>query len=81
MTWWCGQPLLIGIAVPSLWLLKIATEREEPPAMQVTTIGLDLAKQISQVHGVGPDSEAVLRKPLRRADVLSFFAALPPCLV
>ena len=49
--------------------------------MQVTTIGLDLAKQIFQVHGVGPDGKAVLRKRLRRAEVLSFFAALPPCLV
>jgi transposase len=49
--------------------------------MQVTTIGLDLAKQIFQVHGVGPDGQAVLRKRLRRAEDLSFFAALPPCLV
>ena len=49
--------------------------------MQVTTIGLDLAKQIFQVHGVGPGGKAVVRKRLRRAEVLSFFAALPPCLV
>jgi transposase len=49
--------------------------------MQVKMIGLDLAKQIFQVHGVGPDGKAVLRKRLRRSEVLSFFAAVPPCLV
>lgn len=49
--------------------------------MQVTTIGLDLAKQIFQVHSVGPDGKAVLRKRLRRAEVRSLFAArLQPCL-
>jgi len=49
--------------------------------MQITTIGLDLAKQIFQVHGVDETSTVIVRKRLRRAQVLSFFAALPPCLV
>jgi transposase len=49
--------------------------------MQVTTIGLDLAKHIFQVHGVDETGTATVRKRLRRAQVLSFFAALPPCLV
>ena len=49
--------------------------------MQVTTIGLDLAKQIFQVHGVGGDGRALVRKRLRRSEVLSFFAGLEPCLV
>jgi transposase len=49
--------------------------------MQVTTIGLDLAKHIFQVHGVDATGTATVRKRLRRAQVLSFFAALPPCLV
>lgn len=49
--------------------------------MQITTIGLDLAKQVFQVHGVDADGKAVLRKRLRRADVLTFFGGLEPCLV
>jgi transposase len=49
--------------------------------MQVTTIGLDLAKHVFQVHGVDETGTATVRKRLRRAQVLSFFAALPPCLV
>lgn len=49
--------------------------------MQVGTIGLDLAKNIFQVHGIDVEGNAVTRKTLRRAHVLPFFAALPPCLI
>ena len=49
--------------------------------MQVTTIGLDLAKHVFQVHGVNATGNVVVRKRLRRAEVLSFFAGLEPCLV
>lgn len=49
--------------------------------MQVTTIGLDLAKSVFQVHGVDADGTVIVRKALRRAQVLSFFAQLPPCLI
>jgi transposase len=49
--------------------------------MQVTTIGLDLAKQVFQVHGIDAHGNAVIRKALRRANVLPFFAELPPCLI
>ena len=48
---------------------------------EVTTIGLDLAKHVFQVHGVDADGGTVLRKSLRRAQVLTFFSRLPPCLV
>ena len=47
--------------------------------MQVTTIGLDIAKHVFQVHGVDRRGKMVLRKQLRRAQVLAFFANLPPC--
>ncbi len=47
----------------------------------ITTIGLDLAKSVFQVHGIDQEGGAVLRKKLRRAQVLKFFATLPPCLV
>jgi transposase len=49
--------------------------------MQIATIGVDLAKHIFQLHGVSPDGAVVLRKKLRRAQVIEFFAKLPPCLV
>jgi transposase len=49
--------------------------------MQITTIGLDLAKSVFQVHGVGADGQAVIKKKLRRAELLKFFEVLPPCLV
>ena len=48
---------------------------------EVTTIGLDLAKHVFQVHGVDAEGATVLRKQLRRAQVLAFFSGLPPCLV
>src|ERR1700761_8156667 len=49
--------------------------------MQITTIGLDLAKRVFQVHGVDAAGTVVIRKALRRAQVLPFFAKLPPCLI
>lgn len=49
--------------------------------MQITTIGLDLAKNVFQVHGVDAQGRVVVRKKLRRVDVLRFFSARPPCLV
>jgi transposase len=49
--------------------------------MQITTIGLDLAKMIFQAHGVDAAGRVVLRRRLRRAEVLGFFADLQPCLV
>ena len=49
--------------------------------MQITTIGVDLAKSVFQVHGVDAGGQVVFRKKLRRAELLAFFEALPPCLV
>ena len=49
--------------------------------MQITTIGLDLAKNVFQVHGVDASGQVVVRKSLRRSQMLPFFAKLPPCLV
>ena len=49
--------------------------------MQISTIGIDFAKRVFQIHGVDRDGNIVLRRQLRRAQVLSFFAKLPPCLV
>ncbi len=49
--------------------------------MQITTIGLDLAKHVFQVHAVDAAGAVALRKALRRAQVLPFFAKLAPCLI
>ena len=49
--------------------------------MTVTTIGLDLAKNVFQVHGVDERGVAVLRKQLRRDQVAVFFAKIEPCVV
>ena len=49
--------------------------------MQVTTIGLDIAKNLFQVHGIDAAEKVVVRKQLRRSQVLEFFKTLPGCLV
>ncbi len=48
---------------------------------EVTTIGLDLAKSVFQVHGVDGSGRTVIRRQLRRSQVLAFFKKLPPCVV
>jgi transposase len=49
--------------------------------MQVTTIGLDLAKRVFQVHGVDADGRVVMQRKLQRGEVAAFFADLPSCRV
>lgn len=49
--------------------------------MKIETVGLDLAKTLFQVHGVDSQGHIVVRKPLRRAGVLPFFAKLEQCVV
>lgn len=48
---------------------------------EISTIGFDLAKSVFQVHGIGEAGEVIIRRQLRRAEVVRFFAKLPPCLV
>jgi transposase len=48
---------------------------------EVSTIGLDIAKSVFQIHGVAVDGAVVIRKRVTRAKVLDFFAALPPCVI
>jgi transposase len=49
--------------------------------MKITTVGIDLAKNVFQIHGVDERGKAVVRKQLKRADMAKFFANLPKCLV
>ena len=57
---------------------KIIRERS---TCKLTTIGLDIAKNVFQVHGIDAAEKVVVRKQLRRRQVLEFFKALPACLV
>ena len=47
----------------------------------ITTIGLDIAKSVFQVHGVDAAGQVVVRRQLKRRYVLAFFQRLPPCLI
>src|SRR5262245_24011434 len=49
--------------------------------MQIATIGLDIAKNVFQVHGIDAAENVVVRKQLRRGQVMAFFKTLAPCLV
>ena len=49
--------------------------------MEITTIGLDLAKNVFQVHGINSAGKAVVKKALRRSQMRRFFEKLDPCLV
>jgi len=49
--------------------------------MQVSTIGLDIAKNVFQVHGADAAGKTVITRQLRRGQVIGYFEKLPPCLV
>ncbi len=48
---------------------------------EVVTVGMDLAKSVFQVHAIGGDGTVLVRRKLRRAEVIGFFTDLPSCLV
>jgi len=61
--------------------VEVTHDSEEPDMQAVTTIGLDIAKSVFQVHGVDAHGNVVVRRQLRRRQVLAFFKKLSPCLV
>jgi transposase len=73
-------PTRNGIDVPK-WKCHRPLEPRGASIMKVTTIGIDLAKSVFQVHGVDARGHVVVRKQLRRDQVAMFFANLPACLV
>ena len=73
-------PTFDGIYVPE-WKCQQPLEPEGASTMQITTIGIDLAKNVFQIHGADQHGKAVLRKQLRRDQVAPFFANLQPCLI
>jgi hypothetical protein len=70
-----------GIEMPRCEGRPAFTTLRKPVVMEISTIGLDLAKSVFQVHGADPEGNVVVRRTPRRAQVLPFFAKLPPCLV
>lgn len=48
---------------------------------EISTVGLDLAKNVFQLHAVDAAGEVVIRRQVRRAQMLLFFSRLPPCLI
>ena len=55
--------------------------RKGHPKMKITTIGIDLAKNVFQIHGVDERGKVAVRKQLKRAEMLKYFAKLEPCLI
>jgi transposase len=49
--------------------------------MKATTIGIDLAKEVFQVHGVDEHGKRLFNKQLKRSQIASFLANIPPCLI
>lgn len=49
--------------------------------MEITTVGIDLAKNVFQIHGIDTHGAAALKKQLKRGQMAAFFVNLPPCLV
>jgi transposase len=77
MEW--SPPSKMASKVPK-WIFTQFHE-EEVTEMNITTVGIDLAKNVIQVHGVDDRGRPVLKKQLKRSQVLAYFANLPPCLI
>jgi hypothetical protein len=60
---------------------RIASENTGEKSMVIARVGLDSAKNVFQVHGVASDDSIVVRRQLRRHQVLAFFGDLPRCIV
>jgi transposase len=69
-----------GIDVPD-WKCRVTSQRKKESTMKIMRIGLDLAKNVFQVHGVDPQGKVVLRRQLRRHQMIAFFGKQSPCLV
>src|SRR6266566_9117222 len=68
-----------GIDVPNCGCRR--PQSEEPSMSKISTIGLDVAKHVFQIHGIDDSGEVAVRRRLRRNEVLRFFARMAPTLV
>src|ERR1700726_2288540 len=64
-----------------MWALLRLPRLEELTMQTITTIGFDIAKSVFQVHGVDAGGQVLIRRQLKRRQVLAFFQKLPSCLV
>jgi len=55
-----------GTSVPKMWVLLRPHDSEEPSMQAVTTIGLDIAKSVFQVHGIDAEGKVLIRRQLKR---------------
>jgi hypothetical protein len=62
-------------------VVVINHEQEELSAMNVITVGLDLAKNVFQVHGIDDTGKVIVRRSLRRRQMMPYFGKLEPCLI
>ena len=69
-----------GINVPK-WKCCNSPLNERASDMKITTVGIDLAKDVIQVHAIDEHGKAVVKKAMKRGKVLEYFANLPPCLI
>jgi transposase len=63
------------------WNNQEPTEKKEPSTMDITTLGIDIAKSVFQLHGIDADGAVVVQKKLRRGAVLNFLGNVGPCLI
>ena len=78
----CGRSSTRHVSAMDVGAAKASTIRKMELSMQaITTIGLDLAKSVFQVHGIDAGGQVVIRRQLKRRYVLAFFQKLPPCLI
>ena len=78
-----GLPMM-GWTPPTASVCQTAgveSHQREASVSEVSTIGLDLAKNVFQAHGASSSGEVIFRRRLRREQVMTFFADQPPCLV
>ena len=73
-------PTRNGIGVPK-WRYCFNHLTREASIMKIITVGIDLAKNAFQIHGVDEHGKVALKKRLRREEVAAFFGNLPPCLI
>jgi transposase len=74
-------PIRNGLEVPKWSCYVNHMNRTGASTMKTTTVGIDLAKNVFQVHGVNEHGKTTLKKQLKRDQVTTFFANMPPCLI
>jgi transposase len=70
-----------GIISSAKLVVLIRNQQRGPPMVKISMIGLDLAKNVFQLHGIDAAGKVVLQRQLRRRQMEKFFAGLPPTVV